>query len=240
MWPSATAIIRYLTPSTYRSSPAKRSGDPVLPDRGPLTANCLINQLESLSGGAEPTTANPNSRLSKVPCQLRSRVGFVFQQFNLYAHLTAQENITWRWSAFMAGESAAQARALALLRQVGLEEKAQQMPAQLSGGQQQRVAIARARPRRRLSCSMSPPALDPEMIGEVLQVMKTLAHSGITMLVVTHEMQFAREIADRVVFIDGGDILEVAPRLSFSPIRSMPAHGVFCRRCWIRCTESLE
>ena len=74
------------------------------------------------------------------------------------------------------------------------------------------------------------------MIGEVLQVMKTLAHSGITMLVVTHEMQFAREIADRVVFIDGGDILEVARRLSFSPIRSMPAHGVFCRRCWIRCT----
>ncbi|GHK53926.1 hypothetical protein KPZU09_36620 [Klebsiella pneumoniae] len=116
------------------------------------------------------------------------------------------------------------------------------MPAQLSGGQQQRVAIARASASSPQIILFDEPtsALDPEMIGEVLQVMKTLAHSGITMLVVTHEMQFAREIADRVVFIDGGDILEVARRLSFSPIRSMPARGVFCRRCWIRCTESLE
>ncbi|STT28539.1 phosphate transport ATP-binding protein PstB [Klebsiella pneumoniae] len=107
---------------------------------------------------------------------------------------------------------------------MGLEEKAQQMPAQLSGGQQQRVAIARALASSPQIILFDEPtsALDPEMIGEVLQVMKTLAHSGITMLVVTHEMQFAREIADRVVFIDGGDILEVARRLSFSPIRSMP------------------
>ncbi|HHC2845361.1 amino acid ABC transporter ATP-binding protein [Klebsiella pneumoniae] len=108
-------------------------------------------------------------------------------------------------------------RGLALLRQVGLEEKAQQMPAQLSGGQQQRVAIARALASSPQIILFDEPtsALDPEMIGEVLQVMKTLAHSGITMLVVTHEMQFAREIADRVVFIDGGDILEVAPPAEF-------------------------
>ena len=164
---------------------------------GKSTLIRLINQLESLSGGEILIDDKPTSRLSGSALrQLRSRVGFVFQQFNLYAHLTAQENIT-----------------LALERQVGLEEKAQQMPAQLSGGQQQRVAIARALASSPQIILFDEPtsALDPEMIGEVLQVMKTLAHSGITMLVVTHEMQFAREIADRVVFIDGGDILEVAP-----------------------------
>ena len=172
---------------------------------GKSTLIRLINQLESLSGGEILIDGKPTSQLSGSALrQLRSRVGFVFQQFNLYAHLTAQENI-------------AQARALALLRQVGLEEKAQQMPAQLSGGQQQRVAIARALASSPQIILFDEPtsALDPEMIGEVLQVMKTLAHSGITMLVVTHEMQFAREIADRVVFIDGGDILEVAPPAEF-------------------------
>ena len=168
---------------------------------GKSTLIRLINQLESLSGGEILIDGKPTSRLSGSALrQLRSRVGFVFQQFNLYAHLTAQENIT-----------------LALLRQVGLEEKAQQMPAQLSGGQQQRVAIARALASSPQIILFDEPtsALDPEMIGEVLQVMKNLAHSGITMLVVTHEMQFAREIADRVVFIDGGDILEVAPPAEF-------------------------
>ncbi len=207
---------------------------------GKSTLIRLINQLESLSGGEILIDGKPTSRLSGSALrQLRSRVGFVFQQFNLYAHLTAQENITLALERVHGWEkSAAQARALALLRQVGLEEKAQQMPAQLSGGQQQRVAIARALASSPQIILFDEPtsALDPEMIGEVLQVMKTLAHSGITMLVVTHEMQFAREIADRVVFIDGGDILEVAPPAEFSPIRSMPARGVFCRRCWIRCT----
>ena len=189
---------------------------------GKSTLIRLINQLESLSGGEILIDDKPTSRLSGSALrQLRSRVGFVFQQFNLYAHLTAQENITLALERVHGwGKSAAQERALALLRQVGLEEKAQQMPAQLSGGQQQRVA-------RRPAPAPAPSspqiilfdeptsALDPEMIGEVLQVMKTLAHSGITMLVVTHEMQFAREIADRVVFIDGGDILEVAPPAEF-------------------------
>ncbi|STW09068.1 phosphate ABC transporter ATP-binding protein [Klebsiella grimontii] len=150
--------------------------------------------------------------------QLRSRVGFVFQQFNLYAHLTAQENITLALERVHGwGKSAARERSLALLSQVGLADKAGQMPAQLSGGQQQRVAIARALASSPQIILFDEPtsALDPEMIGEVLQVMKTLAHSGITMVVVTHEMQFAREIADRVVFIDGGDILEVAPPAEF-------------------------
>ena len=186
---------------------------------GKSTLIRLINQLESLSVGEILIDGKPTSRLSGSALrQLRSRVGFVFQQFNLYAHLTAQENITLALERVHGWEkSAAQARALALLRQVGLEEKAQQMPAQLSGGQQQRVAIARALASSPQIILFDEPtsALDPEMIGEVLQVMKTLAHSGITMLVVTHEMQFAREIADRVVFIDGGDILEVAPPAEF-------------------------
>ncbi|EMW3188418.1 amino acid ABC transporter ATP-binding protein [Klebsiella quasipneumoniae] len=186
---------------------------------GKSTLIRLINQLESLSGGEILIDGKPTSRLSGSALrQLRSRVGFVFQQFNLYAHLTAQENITLALERVHGwGKSAAQERALALLRQVGLEEKAQQMPAQLSGGQQQRVAIARALASSPQIILFDEPtsALDPEMIGEVLQVMKNLAHSGITMLVVTHEMQFAREIADRVVFIDGGDILEVAPPAEF-------------------------
>lgn len=146
--------------------------------------------------------------------QLRSRIGFVFQQFNLYAHLTAQQNITLALE-YVHGWNRTDAtqRAYALLEQVGLREKAGAYPAQLSGGQQQRVAIARALASSPQILLFDEPtsALDPEMIGEVLQVMKRLAHSGITMIVVTHEMHFAREIADRVVFIDGGDILEVAP-----------------------------
>ncbi|MDR8235552.1 amino acid ABC transporter ATP-binding protein, partial [Acinetobacter baumannii] len=118
--------------------------------------------------------------------QLRSRVGFVFQQFNLYAHLTAQENITLALERVHGWEkSAAQARALALLRQVGLEEKAQQMPAQLSGGQQQRVAIARALAMKPSIMLFDEPtsALDPELVNEVLGVMKALAAEGYTMVV---------------------------------------------------------
>ena len=161
---------------------------------GKSTLIRLINQLESLSGGEILIDDKPTSRLSGSALrQLRSRVGFVFQQFNLYAHLTAQENITLALERVHGwGKSAAQERALALLRQVGLEEKAQQMPAQLSGGQQQRVAIARALASSPQIILFDEPtsALDPEMIGEVLQVMKTLAHSGITMLVVTHELQW--------------------------------------------------
>lgn len=154
--------------------------------------------------------------------QLRSRIGFVFQQFNLYAHLTAQQNISLALE-YVHGwnKTEAKQRALELLEQVGLGDKAEAYAAQLSGGQQQRVAIARATASsHKSSCLMNPLPRWIEMIGEVLQVMKNLAHSGITMIVVTHEMHFAREIADRVVFIDGGDILEVAP-----PRRSLPAHS---------------
>ncbi|AST79787.1 TPA: amino acid ABC transporter ATP-binding protein [Citrobacter farmeri] len=186
---------------------------------GKSTLIRLINQLESLSGGDILIDDRPVGRLKGAALrQLRSRIGFVFQQFNLYAHLTAQQNITLALE-YVHGwnKTDATLRAYALLEQVGLEEKAGAYPAQLSGGQQQRVAIARALASSPQIILFDEPtsALDPEMIGEVLQVMKRLAHSGITMIVVTHEMHFAREIADRVVFIDGGDILEVASPEAF-------------------------
>ena len=143
----------------------------------------------------------------------RARIGFVFQQFNLFPHLTALQNCTLA-PMRLHGLKRAQAdeRAMALLDRVGLSHKAHAYPSELSGGQQQRVAIARA-------LAMEPPlmlfdeptsALDPEMVGEVLQVMRSLARDGMTMVCVTHEMGFAREVADRVWFMDGGRILEQA------------------------------
>ncbi|QLR24406.1 amino acid ABC transporter ATP-binding protein [Citrobacter sp. RHBSTW-01013] len=181
---------------------------------GKSTLIRLINQLESLSGGEIFIDDKPISQLRGAALrQLRSRIGFVFQQFNLYSHLTAHQNISLALEYVHGWNKAAAARrALELLDQVGLAEKASAYAAQLSGGQQQRVAIARALASSPQILLFDEPtsALDPEMIGEVLQVMKNLAHSGITMIVVTHEMHFAREIADRVVFNDGGEILEVA------------------------------
>lgn len=181
---------------------------------GKSTLIRLINQLESLSGGEIFIDDKPISQLRGAALrQLRSRIGFVFQQFNLYSHLTAHQNISLALEYVHGWNKAAAARrALELLDQVGLAEKASAYAAQLSGGQQQRVAIARALASSPQILLFDEPtsALDPEMIGEVLQVMKNLAHSGITMIVLTHEMHFAREIADRVVFIDGGEILEVA------------------------------
>ena len=143
--------------------------------------------------------------------RLRSRVGFVFQSFNLFPHLSALDNVMLS-PVHVSGQTkaAAKAKALQLLERVGLADKAGSFPAQLSGGQQQRVAIARA-------LAMEPPAmlfdeptsaLDPEMVGEVLAVMRSLAADGMTMMCVTHEMGFAREVADRVWFMDAGRILE--------------------------------
>lgn len=186
---------------------------------GKSTLIRLINQLENLTSGEIFVDGQPTSQLSgRKLRELRRHVGFVFQQFNLYAHLTALENITLALR-HIHGKSAAEAQqiALALLARVGLQEKAHHYPAQLSGGQQQRVAIARTLAADPHIILFDEPtsALDPEMIGEVLQVMKSLAHSGITLIVVTHEMQFAREIADRVIFIDGGEILEQAAPADF-------------------------
>mgnify|MGYP000045637536 CR=1 FL=1 len=145
---------------------------------------------------------------------MRKRVGMVFQHFNLFPHLTILENVTLAPIRHkMMTEEQAKEKAMELLNRVGVGDKADNYPAQLSGGQKQRVAIAR-------SLALSPEvmlfdeptsALDPEMVGEVLEVMKQLAQEGMTMVVVTHEMGFAREVANRVFFMDGGGILEEEP-----------------------------
>lgn len=186
---------------------------------GKSTLIRLINQLETLtSGDILINNRSTHSLHGKALRQLRSHIGFVFQQFNLYSHLNALRNIAlalekvhgWR-------RDEAEQRAHFLLNQVGLADKTYHMPAQLSGGQQQRVAIARALASAPAIILFDEPtsALDPEMVGEVLCVMKSLAESGMTMIVVTHEMQFAREIADRIVFIDDGHILEMATPEAF-------------------------
>jgi polar amino acid transport system ATP-binding protein len=149
---------------------------------------------------------------------LRAEIGFVFQQFNLYPHLSVLANITLApRKVRKMSRSDADELALGLLARVGLAHKRDAYPTQLSGGQQQRVAIARALAMRPKIMLFDEPtsALDPEMIGEVLAVMQDLARSGMTMVVVTHEMGFAREVADRVVFMDHGRMLEDAPPEAF-------------------------
>lgn len=143
--------------------------------------------------------------------QIRKEMGMVFQSFNLFPHMTVIKNITVA-PVKVGGipEKEAEAKAMELLSRVGLAEKANSYPAELSGGQKQRVAIARAlamNPRYMLFDEPTS-ALDPEMVGEVLEVMKSLAHSGMTLIIVTHEMGFASEVADRVLFMDGGYIVE--------------------------------
>ena len=151
--------------------------------------------------------------------RIRQEVGMVFQQFNLFPHLTVLQNVTLSpiWVKKLA-KGEAESEALALLERVGIEEHAHKFPAQISGGQQQRVAIARALAMHPKIMLFDEPtsALDPEMINEVLDVMRELAASGMTMLVVTHEMGFAREVADRIIFIDEGAIVEeAAPEVFF-------------------------
>ena len=142
---------------------------------------------------------------------MREEVGFVFQGFNLYPHLTVLENIILSpMKVKNQSREEAEKKAMELLERVGLAHKKDALPGQLSGGQQQRVAIARglAMEPRVMLFDEPTSALDPEMVGEVLKVMKDLAESGMTMMCVTHEMGFAREVADRVIFVDKGQILE--------------------------------
>ncbi len=142
---------------------------------------------------------------------VRRRMGMVFQQFNLFPHLTVKENIKLAPVKLkIMSDEEADKRALELLARVGLPDKADSYPAQLSGGQQQRIAIARALAMNPDVMLFDEPtsALDPEMVGEVLEIMKELAEDGMTMVVVTHEMGFAREVATRVLFMDGGNIVE--------------------------------
>ena len=180
---------------------------------GKSTLIRTINRLESIASG-RIAVAGQDIRAPGLDVNaFRSQIGFVFQQFNLFPHLSVLDNCALAPQRLRGlGRKEAQERALALLERVGLAHKARAMPASLSGGQQQRVAIARA-------LAMQPPlmlfdeptsALDPEMVGEVLQVMRDLARGGMTMVCVTHEMGFAREVADRVWFMDHGQVLERA------------------------------
>ena len=178
---------------------------------GKSTLLRCINLLEPLDSGRIFLEGDEITRKGAKVSAIRQRVGMVFQQFNLFPHLKVIDNLTLAARRIRRiPKEEAERRALALLDRVGLSEKAKQYPHQLSGGQQQRVAIARAlvmEPHVMLFDEVTS-ALDPELVGEVLVVIRDLARDGMTMLVVTHEMQFARDVGDRVVFMDDGRIVE--------------------------------
>ncbi len=178
---------------------------------GKSTLLRCVNLLEPIQEGRIYLEGDEITRKGADVSAVRQRIGIVFQQFNLFPHLTTMDNLTLAARRIRKmRRGAAEARARELLVTVGLEEKADQHPHQLSGGQQQRVAIARAlmmNPHVMLFDEVTS-ALDPELVGEVLVVMRDLAKTGMTMLVVTHEMHFARDVGDRVVFMDEGKIVE--------------------------------
>ena len=178
---------------------------------GKSTLLRCLNLLEEVTGGEVSVNGinltDKKTNINKV----RENIGMVFQHFNLFPHLTVLDNITLAPVELnKATKEQAKEKALELLKRVGLEDKASAKPDQLSGGQKQRVAIARALAMNPDIMLFDEPtsALDPEMVGEVLAVIKQLAQEGMTMVIVTHEMGFAREVADRVIFMDGGYIVE--------------------------------
>ena len=178
---------------------------------GKSTLLRCINHLETVSSGRVIVDGVEVGARHEDVNALRREIGMVFQQFNLFPHLTVMDNITLApLKVRKADRAEAEETAMRLLRRIGIPEKAQAYPGQLSGGQQQRVAIARALAMNPKLMLFDEPtsALDPEMIKEVLDVMRDLARDGMTMIVVTHEMGFAREVADRVVFMDDGLIVE--------------------------------
>nr|WP_209437892.1 amino acid ABC transporter ATP-binding protein [Mesobacillus selenatarsenatis] len=177
-----------------------------------------LNLLEQPTGGqiliGSEDITDKKTNIMKV----RENVGMVFQHFHLFPHMTVLQNITYAPIKVKAiGKAEADKQGLELLKKVGLSEKANEYPNRLSGGQKQRVAIARALAMNPEVMLFDEPtsALDPEMVKEVLEVMKSLAHTGMTMAIVTHEMGFAREVADRVLFLDGGVLVEDAPPAEF-------------------------
>jgi putative glutamine transport system ATP-binding protein len=178
---------------------------------GKSTMLRCINRLETITDG-KLIVNQFNVHDKKVNINLLRRdIGMVFQHFNLYPHLTVLENVTLAPRKVLGiPQKEAEETAMFYLQKVGIPEKANSYPTQLSGGQQQRVAIARGLAMKPKIMLFDEPtsALDPEMIGEVLDVMKTLAREGMTMVVVTHEMGFAKEVADRIVFMDQGQIIE--------------------------------
>jgi glutamate transport system ATP-binding protein len=185
---------------------------------GKSTLLRCVNGLESIDSGELRFEGRPIDYSGKALSRLRAEIGMVFQQFNLFPHMTVRENIML---GPVKGKGVpredATHRARELLERVGIPEKENEFPADLSGGQQQRVAIARALAMDPKLILFDEPtsALDPEMIREVLDVMRDLARDGMTMVVVTHEMGFAREVCNRIVFIDAGEIVEQGPPVQF-------------------------
>ncbi len=178
---------------------------------GKSTLCRTINRLETIDSGEILIEGEPVPQEGRKLAELRSRIGMVFQSFNLFAHMTVLDNVTLApVDVLKIPRKEARAEAMGLLERVGVGDQAHKVPAQLSGGQQQRAAIARALAMHPKAMLFDEPtsALDPEMIGEVLNVMTELASEGMTMLIVTHEMNFARQVADRVIFMDGGRIIE--------------------------------
>jgi glutamate transport system ATP-binding protein len=185
---------------------------------GKSTLCRAINRLETINSGTIRFDGKALPEEGKALARLRSEVGMVFQSFNLFAHLSILDNVTLG-PIKVRGESkqVARERAMALLHRVGIDNQATKHPGQLSGGQQQRAAIARALAMQPKAMLFDEPtsALDPEMVGEVLDVMTSLAADGMTMIVVTHEMGFARHAARRVVFMADGELVEEAPPAEF-------------------------
>ena len=185
---------------------------------GKSTLLKCVNGLEAFQSGSIRVDDTPVGDRRTDLTKLRSRIGMVFQHFELYPHLPVLQNLTLAPMKVLGrSKSEATDKAMALLRRVGLGDKGERYPSELSGGQQQRAAIARALAMDPIAMLFDEPtsALDPETISEVLDVMTELARDGMTMMVVTHEMGFARHVADRVVFMDGGRILEDAPSSVF-------------------------
>ena len=194
---------------------------------GKSTLCRTVNRLETIDSGEILIEGVPLPQEGRQLAALRSRIGMVFQSFNLFSHMTVLDNMILAPTGVLRlNKKAAKAEAMALLDRVGVADQAHKLPAQLSGGQQQRAAIARALAMHPRAMLFDEPtsALDPEMIGEVLNVMTELAADGMTMLIVTHEMNFARRVASRVIFMDGGSIVEEnTPEAFFTQPRSQRA-----------------
>ena len=186
-----------------------------------------INRLEPIDSGEIHLEGEPIPQEGKKLAELRAQIGMVFQSFNLFAHRTVLDNITLApVDVLKKSRKEVREEALRLLERVGVRDQADKVPAQLSGGQQQRAAIARSLAMYPKVMLFDEPtsALDPELIQEVLNVIAELAQEGMTMLIVTHEMNFARRVADRVIFMDGGQIVEEnTPELFFSNPESQRA-----------------
>ena len=214
-YPNGVAVLREFSTDIRRQEVVVIIGPS---GAGKSTLLRCLNGLEEIDSGSIVIDGVPLDRDRAHRRRIRKEVGMVFQSFNLFPHLSVYDNVALAQKVVL-GKPKAEIRSTTkdLLRKVGLEAKAGRYPAQLSGGEQQRVAIARAlavKPKVMLFDEVTS-ALDPELIGEVLEVMKALAREGMTMLVVTHEMGFAREVGDRVIFMEQGRIVEQGPAEAF-------------------------